>query len=145
MRKDDRVEVWVHARASAWRECYTSPRAFHDFNQPAPVRNERRRRRNMARRDDKGKFLQGLAINGELSGQTIERVDGTLNLVAMQVTVENCKVDATLCMQKPQLINHQHVVSATMMPKIAAFQREADRCLVIQMIATHMRMPPLSA
>jgi len=83
MREHKRIQVRIHTRSPTSHESHAAAWTFDDLRQPAPVRDTRGSRVEMAGRYDESKLLQSPRINGELPRQTIKRVTRALDLVPM--------------------------------------------------------------
>ncbi|WP_339950036.1 hypothetical protein [uncultured Albimonas sp.] len=139
MSQHERVEVRVYACASTARECHATARSLDDLRQPAPVRSDRLRRVEMTGSNDEREFLKGTRVNCELARQAVERIADTLNFIAVQVTVENGQINATLGMGKPKFVNHQDIMPSIMVSKMTRPQRGSNRALAICSEGSHRR------
>mgnify|MGYP003647313830 FL=1 len=89
--------------------------------------------------NDEREFLKGTRVNCELARQAVERIADTLNFIAVQVTVENGQINATLGMGKPKFVNHQDIMPSIMVSKMTRPQRGSNRALAICSEGSHRR------
>jgi len=139
VRQHVRVDVRVRASASTARERDATARSLDDFRQPTPVWSNRLCHVEMTGSNDESKLLEGTRVDRKLAGQAVERVAGTLDLVAVQVAVEDGQIDTTFGVGEPKLVDHQDIMPYTIVSKMTLPQSGSNPALTICFEGSHRR------
>jgi len=139
VRQHVRVEVRVRASASTARERDATARSLDDLRQPTPVWSNRLCHVEMTGSNDESKLLEGTRVDRELAGQAVERVAGTLDLVAVQVAVEDGQIDTAFGVGEPKFVDHQDIMLYTSVSKMTLPQGGTNPALAICFEGSHRR------
>ncbi len=131
MREHEWINVRVQESSPMGREGNAATRPFDDLRQTTPVWDDRSGRLKMSRSHDKGELLKGIRVNRDLPRKAVQRVTGAFDLIAVQIPVENCEIDAASGVDKAQLIDNQDVVTVNVMAQIAVLQRSSDLAFIV--------------
>ncbi|WFU36317.1 hypothetical protein QA635_18650 [Bradyrhizobium brasilense] len=120
------IDRGIHSNRLHSLEIDASARSGADDLDAPPIRQMRLRLLDVPLTNNQGRSVQHLAVDLDLTRESIESVGVTLDLIAVKEAIHDGDVDAARPMAKSQLIEHESIGLTMVLSQHLAVQSPAD-------------------